>query len=321
MHYLFRRAAHGLFLLIVVSVITFLLTNLAPGEFFDEMRLNPQISPETIGALRTAHGLDRPLPLRYVTWLRSAVSGDWGTSLAYNGAAGPILKVRALNTLLLTGAATFLAWLIALPFGIWSAANRGGLPDRVASFTVSGLTAVPEIILGLLLLLCAVRIGGFAAGGMVAANFEDLSFLAKCRDLAAHFCLPVLALTLGLLPLLLSQVRAAMVQVLDAPFILASRAHGIPSYRLLVRHALPAAANPLISLFGLSSGLLLSSSILVEGIFSWPGIGQLLIQSILQRDLDLVVDIIMLSAILLVAGNLLADTLLYAIDPRIRTTQ
>jgi peptide/nickel transport system permease protein len=174
------------------------------------------------------------------------------------------------------------------------------------------------LILGFLLLLLAVRSGYFPLGGAASLDYPQLDFWSKSKDLARHLFLPGLCLTAGLLPLLLSHVRASMIEVLESPFIAAARAHGIPLRRLLLRHALPAASNPLISLFGISLGMLLSSSLVIEGIFDWPGLGQLLIEAILQRDFYLVVDAAVLATVFLIFGNLLADALLYAIDPRIR---
>jgi peptide/nickel transport system permease protein len=153
---------------------------------------------------------------------------------------------------------------------------------------------------------------------MVSLDFPQMSTWAKCRDVAGHLFLPSLCLTAGSLPLLLSHVRTAIAEVLHSPFITAARGFGIPLPRLLLHHALRAAANPLISLFGFSIGILLSSSLLIEVIFGWPGLGQLILEAILQRDFYLVVDAAMLATIFLIAGNLLADILLYASDPRIR---
>ncbi len=318
MPYLVRRALYSVFLLLSASLLTFVLVDLAPGEFFDEMRLNPRISQTTIADLRSQHDLDRPLPIKYFYWLHSVAKGEWGFSFAYNSAAAPIVWQRAQNTLLLTGTATLFAWLIAIPFGVWSAAKPGRGPDLLAAGTISALLAVPDLILALLLLMIAVRSGYFPAGGIVALDFSQLSFWSKCKDLARHFFLPTLCLTAGFLPLLLSHVRASMIEVLESPFIAAARAHGIPLRRLLLRHALPAAANPLISLFGFSLGILLSSSVVIEGIFGWPGLGQLLIEAILERDFYLVVDAAVLATVFLIFGNLVADTLLYVTDPRIR---
>ena len=318
MPYLARRALNSLFLLFGVSLLSFLIIDLAPGEFFDEMRTNPRISNTTIDGLRSEYGLDLPLPIRYIRWLESAMKGEGGFSLAYDSPAAPILWSRAQNTLLLTVPATLAAWLIALPFGIWSAAKPRRWPDTFAAVIISALLAVPEILLALLLLLFAVRSRYFPVGGASSLDFSQMSLWSKSEDLARHLFLPVACLTAGLLPLLLSHVRASIREVLASPFIAAAGAHGIPLSRLLFRHALPAAANPLISLFGFSIGVLLSSSLVVEGVFGWPGLGQLLIESILQRDFYLVVDAVVLATVLLIGGNLLADVLLYFSDPRIR---
>jgi peptide/nickel transport system permease protein len=315
---LLRRGLHSFFLLLGVSVLTFVLVDLAPGEFFDEMSVNPRISPATIAGLRSQHALDRPLPVKYLYWMRSVAKGEWGFSFAYDSPAAPIVWLRARNTLLLTGTATFLSWLVAIPLGVWSASRIGRVPDLFARGLISILLAVPDLVLALLMLFFAVRSGYFPAGGVIALDFNMLGFWAKCEDLARHLCLPGLCLAAGFLPLLLSHVRASMIEVLDLPFIAAARAHGIAPVRVLFRHALPAAANPLISLFGFSLGILLSSSLVIEGVFGWPGLGQLLMDAILQRDFYVVVDAAMLATVFLIAGNLLADILLYAVDPRIR---
>jgi len=318
MPYLVRRFLYSLFLLIGVSVLTFVLVDLAPGEFFDEMRLNPRISQATIVGLRSQYGLDRALPIKYVRWVRSLAKGEGGFSFAYNTPAAPIVWLRAKNTLLLTGAATLCAWLLALPFGMWSAAKPGKGAALLARGTISTLLATPDVILALLFLSFAVRSRHFPLGGIAALDFSHLTLWSKWKDLASHLFLPSMCLTLGFLPIVLSHVRASIIEVLALPFIAAARAHGIPLRRLLFRHALPAAANPLISLFGVSFGILLSSSIVIEAVFSWPGLGQLLIEAILQRDVYLIVDATMLAAVFLAFGNLLADALLYAVDPRIR---
>ena len=318
MSYLARRILNSALLLLGVSILTFTIASVAPGEFLEELRLNPRISSATISALQKERGLDLSFPLQYLRWLRSALSGDFGTSLTYDRPAGPLMRERAGNTLWLTGTSTLFSWMIALPFGIWSATRRGRLPRLAFEGAISVLLSVPELLLGLLLLLFAVRTGMFPAGGALSFDYSELSFFGKAKDFAKHLFLPALTLTIGFLPLLLSHVRNAVAEMLEAPFALAAYAHGVPFRRLVLRHVLPAAANPLISLFGLSIGALLSSSVLVEGIYSWPGLGQLLIDSILQRDFYLTVDTVMLGTIFLIAGSLFADFLLFLVDPRIR---
>jgi len=319
MRYLLRRLGHALLLLAGVSVLTFLFTALAPGTYFDEMRMNPQIAPETIAALRAQYGLDKPLPLRYVSWLSSLVHGEMGFSFAYNSPVAPLLLVRARNTLLLTITSTLLAWAIALPLGTWSAERMGRLPDRLLSWGTAMLLVIPDLALALGLLVLAVRSGWFPTGGMASVGFETLSPFNKLRDVALHMILPVTALVLSTLPLLFRHVRAAIADILDAPFLLAALGHGIPKRTLLYRYALPAAANPLISLFGFSIGMLLSGSLLIEVVMSWPGLGPLLLEAILARDLYVVIGGILFSTFFLVGGNLFADLLLYWADPRIRT--
>jgi len=319
MRYLLRRLGHALLLLAGVSVLTFLFTALAPGTYFDEMRMNPQIAPETIAALRAQYGLDKPLPLRYASWLSSLVHGEMGFSFAYNSPVAPLLLVRARNTLLLTITSTLLAWAIALPLGTWSAERMGRLPDRLLSWGTAMLLVIPDLALALGLLVLAVRSGWFPTGGMASVGFETLSPFNKLRDVVLHMILPVTALVLSTLPLLFRHVRAAIADILDAPFLLAALGHGIPKRTLLYRYALPAAANPLISLFGFSIGMLLSGSLLIEVVMSWPGLGPLLLEAILARDLYVVIGGILFSTFFLVGGNLFADLLLYWADPRIRT--
>jgi len=319
MRFFLRRLMHAVFLLFGVSILTFLFTSLAPGNYFDEMRLNPQIAPETVAALRAQYQLDRPLPVRYASWVKSVAHGNFGFSFSYNRPAGPLLWGRAWNTLFLTVTATLCAWGLALPLGVWSAECLGRLPDTLISWTMAGLLVVPDLALALAVLLFAVRSGWFPTGGLVSIGFESLSPIDKVRDLTLHMILPVLVLVLTALPLLVRHVRAAMAGVLGAPFLRAARGHGISRRRLLYRYALPAAANPLISLFGFSMGALLSGSLLVEVVMSWPGIGPLLVEAILSRDLSIVFGGVLLSALFLVIGNFIADLLLYWVDPRIRT--
>jgi peptide/nickel transport system permease protein len=319
MRYLLRRLGHAFLLVIGVSILAFLFTTLAPGNYFDEMRLNPQIAPETLVALRTQYQLDRPLPLRYISWVNSVLHGQMGFSFAYNAPVAPLLLVRARYTLLLTATATLLAWAIALPLGVWSAERLGQFPDRVISWSTAVLLVIPDLALALGLLVIAVRTHWFPTGGMASVDFESLSSLNKIRDLALHMTLPVAALVLSALPLLVRHVRASVADVLHAPFLLAAEGHGIPRLALLFRYALPAAANPLLSLFGFSIGALLSGSLLIEVVMSWPGLGPFLLEAILARDIYIVIGGVLFSTIFLAAGNFLADVLLCWLDPRIRT--
>ncbi len=314
-----RRAIRAVLLLFGVSVLCFLFTEMAPGSFFDEMRLNPQISPETILALHTRYGLDQPVLVRYGHWLAAVVRGDLGFSIAYNAPVAPLLWSRARNTLLLATIAMLLTWLIGVPLGVWSAARRGRWLDRVIETGNSLLISIPEIVIAIALLALAVRWRTVPVGGMMSMGHEELSTWGKVQDLLRHLLLPTAILVLAGIAIVIRHVRASVVEVLDAPYVRAGRGLGIGQARLLFRHVLPVAASPAISLFGFSIASLLSGSLLVEVATGWPGLGPLLLEATLARDLYLVIGGIIFSALFLIAGNFVADLLLLASDPRIRT--
>jgi len=319
MRRLARRLLHSVLVLTGVSILSFVFLELAPGDFFDEMRLNPHVSSQTITQLKTQYGIDQPLPLRYISWLKSAAKGEWGVSFAYNSPVAPLIWARARNTLLLTSSAVLLTWSIALPWGVYSAARKNGWIDRTGTAVTSALLVTPDLLLALAVLWIALRSRWFPAGGMVSPQSVGGSAPRHIRDLGLHLVAPTAVLVLGGLPVLLRHVRAAMAEVLDSAYVHAAFGHGIPRARILFRHALPAAAPPLVSLFALSFGSLLSASVLVEVIMNWPGIGPMLLEAILGRDVYLVIGAIMFSALFLVGGTLLGDILLFALDPRIRT--
>jgi peptide/nickel transport system permease protein len=282
------------------------------------MRLNPQISAEQLSALRADYQLDRPMPVRYMRWAGAVLHGDLGLSFAYNTAVGPLLWPRARNTLLLTGTATLLVWMLVLPLGVWSAEKLGQPADVALSWATAVLLIIPDLALALGLLLLAVRSGWLPTGGMVSVGSDGFSAARRVRDVAWHMVLPVAVLVASALPVLLRHVRAAVAEALEAPFLRAAEAQGISRWRLLYRYALPATAHPLIVLFGFTVGTLLSGSLLVEVVMSWPGLGPFLLEAILARDLYVVIGGVLLSTLFLVAGNLVADLLLYWADPRIR---
>ena len=320
MRYAVRRLVHSLLLLAGVSVLSFLFADLAPGDFFTEMRLDPLVPAGTAETLRVRHGLDRPVQVRYLAWLGSMARGEFGYSLAYNSAVGPLLRQRIPGTLLLTVTASLLAWLMAIPLGIWNAANRGTWKDSILKVALSILLSIPELLLAVILLVLAVKTAWLPAGGMHTPGAGLWPTPDRIRDTLRQMVIPVAVLVMGMLPPLVRHVRSAVADAMDSPFALAARAHGIPQNRLLFRHILPAALNPLISLFGFSLGTLLSASLLVEVLVGWPGLGPLFLDAIMARDFALVLGVVMSSTALLIAGNLIADLLLYRADPRIRTS-
>ena len=317
--YVLRRLLHGLLLAFAVSVLTFGLLELAPGTYFDELNANPNVASGAIALLKTRYGFDKPLPVRYGRWLKSASHGDFGVSLAYNTSVAALLLPRAKNTILLTGMASLVAWAVAIPLGIWSSAGRRPWRGHVVEAAASGLLVIPEMILALACLWIAVRTHAFPVGGMTSTRFAELDWWAKIKDLASHLAIPIAVLALGMLPVLVRHVRSSMAEALSSHVVRAARAHGIPTRWVTMRYALPLAANPLISLLGFSLAGLLSASMLVEVVVGWPGVGPLLLDAILARDVYVVISAVMLSSVLVILGNLVADLLLRVADPRIRS--
>ncbi len=318
LRFVLRRLAYGVLITLGVSLLTFTMLELAPGDFFDDLKLDATVGTGTIETLRQEHGLTASAPVRYVQWLGSVVRGDFGLSLAHRAPVAPLLWERTRNTLILTVPALIIAWLIALPLGLWTARHRGRLFDRLCSGATSGLLAVPDLLIGLLMLLIALKSGLFPAGGMFSPGSADGETAGRLRDLAMHAVLPLCAIVLSTLPAILRHVRASAIDAAQAPAVRAARGHGIRGWRLDLRYVLTIAANPLISLAGLSIAALLSASLLIEVVMSWPGLGPLLVEALLARDVHVVLGASMLATVFLVGGNLLADLALFAVDPRIR---
>ncbi|MDE3198576.1 MAG: ABC transporter permease [Acidobacteriota bacterium] len=296
--WLARRAGRSLLLLFAASLLSFLLGRFAPGGFFADLRLNPQIAPSFVETLRHRYGVDRPAASQYVRWLGSTLKGDLGVSLAWRQPVAQILWPRARRTLAVTGCALLLAWSLGLPWGMLAAARRRSPCDIAGSVLSLLLTAAPEVLLTLIGVYVAFRLGRTCAiGGML---------------------LPVILVAAGAFPAVFLHARGAVEQTLDAAFVRSARAHGIRGPRLWTRYILPAAANPMISLFGLSLGALAGASLVVEAVLGGPGLGPLFLDAIAARDLDIVTAIVLLSACFLIAGNLLTDLLLALNDPRIR---
>jgi len=315
--YLVRTLARAVLLLAGVSLLCFGFTEMAPGNFFDEMRLNPQISPGTINALQARYGLDQPLLVRYGRWLKSAARADLGYSIAYNSPVAPLLWTRCKNTFLVTTTSMMFTWLISLPLGVLMAARRRSVFDKVFSAAGSLVVSIPEVVLGVALLAIVVRWRLLPLSA--PATGEGQTMVAHVSDLVLRMALPVFILVLVESAIIARHVRASVSEILRMPFVQSAKALGIPRTRVLFRHVLPAAANPAISLFGFSLAGLVSGYLLIEVICGWPGLGPLILEATLSRDFSLVIASIMLSACFMVGGNLIADVLLLLADPRIRT--
>jgi peptide/nickel transport system permease protein len=312
-----RRLAHGIAVLVAISLLSFLFLEMAPGDYVDQMRLHPRVEKETLESLREAYGLDRPFFERYAAWLLGVGTGTWGFSFAYGTPVAPLLLRRTMNTLILGVVAVGVAWSLAVPVGAaWAVRARSGASKALNAIT-SLLIGVPEVVLALLLLVVADRTGLLPVGGMRSLEADELSFWGRTFDLLRHLVLPVIALSLPAFAAISRHVRTVVADVLEQPHIRNARALGTSRWTLMLRHVLRPAASPLIALASLSVASLLSGSLVVEVVMGWPGLGPFLLEAILARDVHVVIGGVMCSAVLVVAGGLAADLLLYWNDPRI----
>lgn len=317
-----RRLLAIIPVLLGISLLTFLLIHLAPGDYLSTMSMDPTVSDATLADLRSRFGLDRPGWQQYLLYLRNlALRGDFGYSFSRRQPVFEILAESLGNTLILSLAAALLAWAVAIPLGIVSAVKRGSAIDRLATgASVLGL-AVPEVFLALLLMLLAWKTGWFPTNGMKSLDHASFSALGRVLDIGHHLVLPAIVLATVPLASRARQMRANLLDVLQAEYVTTARARGLPESRVILRHALPNAINPLITLFGYTIGGLLSGSFLVENVMGWPGLGRVAIEALNSRDLYLVMGAVLMAATVLILGNLVADILLGLSDPRIRDEQ
>jgi peptide/nickel transport system permease protein len=224
---------------------------------------------------------------------------------------------RAGNTLLLNVVTLLVSWGIALPLGILAAIRWRSLADRGLTVMSTVGMAVPGFVLALLMALFAAWTGWFPLGGLTSNQFPELSWPEQVWDIARHLALPVFVLSIGSIAELQRQMRGNFLEVLDAEYVRTARAKGLPEFVVLYKHALRNALNPLITLLGYELAGLLSGALLVEIVLGYPGLGYLMYQAVLQGDTNLVMASLLMSAILLVVGNLMADILLKVVDPRI----
>ncbi|MEL7511473.1 MAG: ABC transporter permease [Cyanobacteria bacterium J06554_3] len=321
--YIVKRILQGLLTLLLASMFSFLIVQLAPGDFLTPFRQNPQMTPETISDLERRFGLDRSVWVQYFLWLKQVVTRfDFGISFAYNRPALQLLWERVPNTILLSAASIFVTWAIAIPLGIISAVNQNNFIDRslrVLSYIGQGF---PTLITGLLLLFLAQQLTPlFPVGGRTSLYHEDLNWIGKTLDVAWHMILPTLALSITSFAGLQRLMRGQLLDVLRQDYIQTARAKGLPENKVIYVHALRNAVNPLITILGFEFSSLLSGSFIVENYFSWPGLGKLTLEAVQTQDLFLIMASLVLGAVMLIVGNLLADLALSFVDPRIKLSR
>ena len=317
--YLARRLLFAGVLVFLVSSGAFLLTRLAPGDFTSEL-VGPGVSAETIARERARYGLDRPFFIQYTDWLSGVVRFDFGTSFRYGRPVGDLVGERAANSAVLAVVALLLATLVGIPLGVVAGSRRNGVVvAAIRSGSVIGLS-LPPLLTSLLFVLLAARTGWFPIGGMTSLDAGALGGVEAMGDLAWHLALPALALALPLAATLERLQAQAMAEALAEPYILGALGRGVPRMGLVWRHALRVAVRPVIAVYGIIIGSLLSGSFAVEIVLSWPGLGQLMYDALVSRDIYLVAGCAAAGSLFLAAGTLLSDVALAVADPRIRET-
>ena len=296
------RAAQGVVVLFVVSVLTFALLAAAGGDALAAAYNDPHASPEVVESLRASYGLDRPLHVRYARWASGVLRGDFGASFYYRAPVGTLLAERLTKTLQLGALALLFAWVVALTLGALAARKRGGWADRFSEALVLISSSTPRIVLALVALVVAARWALFSSGGGGAS---------------ARLVLAAIVLSVPLVALFLAQTREGLRRALSEEFVQVARAKGLSERKVLFGHALRPALNPLITVFGYSLGGIMSGSVIVETILGWPGLGQLSVVAVRGRDVPLLMGVVLITSTAVLVGNLIADILLRVNDPRI----
>jgi peptide/nickel transport system permease protein len=307
-----RRLLWMIPILLGISVIVFSMMHLAPGDPAEAI-LGPRGTEELLRQARRELGLDQPLHVQYGQWVLNAVRGDLGKSYRLNRPVAPEVLDRFKNSALLAGIAFIIAVVIGMFAGCVSAVRRGGLLDNaVMAFTVTGISMPPFYLGMLLIILFSVKLDLLPTGGMYDVRQDP-----NTSRLLVHLILPTLTLAAVPIAVIARIMRSSMLEVTGQDYIRTARAKGLRDRGVVGRHALRNALIPVVSVVGLQVGYLLSAAALVEVVFSWPGLGSLLVQSVVQRDLPLAQGAVLVIAVVYVVVNILTDLVQAWLDPRI----
>jgi peptide/nickel transport system permease protein len=328
-NYLIRRLAFAVLTLVVITCIVYALIRHMPGTPLTmdmaEQSLDKRMTEQELKQLERIYGLDKPWYVAYVHWLGNVAHFDFGRSFKDNKHVSRKIGQRIGPTFLLSGTSLFLAYLLSVPIGLYSAQRSGRPDERIVSTVLYMLYAVPTFVAGLLLLVLFYKqLAGtlfYLEPGMKSENYDRLeSSWQQCWDITRHMILPVICFTYGSLAYYSRFIKSNMEEVVRQDYIRTARAKGVGSFRILVHHAFRNTMIPFVTMIGLTLPALVGGSIVIEQVFSWPGIGTLYLASILQRDYPVIMGLTLMFSVLTLAGQLLADILYAVVDPRITYT-
>jgi peptide/nickel transport system permease protein len=315
--YLFRKSMHAAATLFFVLAFNFVLFRVMPGDPISLLTRSERLTPADVADLRAEYGLDQPLPQQFVNYLGDVLTFDLGVSLRSGVPVSTLIGERVWPTVLLVGIGTLLATVLGVLIGIKGGWSRGSRFDTTTLYGSLLLYAMPEGWLGMLLLITfAGTLGWLPAGGY--QSDESLSGFAHVIDVANHLLLPCLTLTLGYIGEYAIVMRSALLETVNEDYIQTARAKGLSDRMVRRRHAVPNAILPTFTLIFLSFGYLLGGAIVIEAVFSWPGLGQLTYQSISQLDYPVIQAIFLITSAMVILFNLAADLMYGLLDPRVR---
>jgi peptide/nickel transport system permease protein len=318
--FVLRRLLQMIPLLVGITFLSFVVVALAPGDFFSTLRLNPSISPDVIHQMEVEFGYGQPLVVRYLRWVWRVLHLDLGVSVAYRVGVLDLIAARAANTVILAVASMVFTWALAIPIGTIVALRRGSVTDRSLSFLSFLGMSVPSFFLAFLVMYLALVTGWFPVGGTTSFDYPMLSPLERVGDRLQHLVLPVIVLGTGGMASLMRLMRSNILEIQHAEYVRTARAKGLPEWRVVGKHILRNALNPFVTLAGYELGTLLGGAALVEAVMNLQGLGTLMLDAVRSLDLYLVMGSVLMSAVLLLLGNLLADVALTLVDPRIDFT-
>ncbi len=323
--FLVRRVLGAVPLVLGIATLVFFVLSVAPGDpalYF----LHPGMTAETIARIRTNFGLDEPLLVRYGKWMVATLTGDLGYSFSLGRPVASVIGSFLPNTLILSGCALVLSFVLGIGVGVLQAVRRGSRTDSVSSVVLLFFYSMPSFWLALMLVLVFSFFARsvwhwpiwFPVSGMTSVDYAAMGPGGRLLDRLWHLALPVLSLTLVLTAGVARYARASMLEVVRQDYIRTARAKGLPERTVVLKHALRNALIPIITLGGLYIPLLFGGTVFIESVFSWPGMGKAIVDGIVARDYPLVMGTSFMFAALVVAANLLADVLYAVVDPRIR---
>ncbi|WP_019587659.1 ABC transporter permease [Deinococcus apachensis] len=311
--YLLKRLIGAVPLLLGVSLILFGVLHLAPGGPLDVYADNPSVSPEALAQMRTAFGLDQPLPVQYVSWVTAFFQGEWGFSIRTARPVVQEIAERVGPTLLLGGTSFVVSLLIAIPLGVLSAVRKYSAVDYVITFLSFLGVSMPVFWLALMLqLVFAVQWRLLPSAGMQTIGSDSV------LDIARHLILPAGILAFASVAGWSRYMRSSMVEVLAQDYVRTAKAKGVSGRRVVYRHALRNGLIPIITVVALDFATILSGAVITETIFAWPGMGRLFIESMNGRDYPVLMALMMVGSFALIVSNFVADLAYAAADPRIR---